>query len=285
MKRALIIGLFLVLNQNMGKCDPITFPPLQPLEQNTTNESIQNYTSNNITSLPDPFVNRSNANYPDISKIEQKLFGQTYQNQNIAERLARIERTIFTTTYPDSPINQRIDNVISNFNQATKYPNISQNVLSKMESQVFNQKFTQYNPQRRIERLEEQMFGAVQSGNLEARYRALQLALKNSNKIQAAANPYNVDPFNMNSGFGTNFAGSNYTTNRGIFRKLAGAMNNPLGGTMTGFTPPIGPYNPYDNLYNNYPSGGGIYRGYRSPYGYRDEFKSYGTGTGVTILD
>lgn len=274
MKCTLILALFLMLGSLKGNCATTLFPPLQPVE------GLRDY-NNNITSLADPFANAPNTSYPDINRVEQSLYGRTFESQNIAFRLSRIEKTLFSTTYPTSSSGQRIDNIISNFNQINKYPNISQGELSKLENRIFSQSFSSNNPERRIERLEQQVFGAVQSGDLVSRYEALRMAAKSYN-----ANRNNI--YNPNS-----IAQGGW---KGIAANIGNAM---LGGTMTGFTPPINPYyasgsgynNPY-NAYSNPIAGGrsGIYRGCEvnrglGGYSYNESFNDYGTGTGVTILD
>lgn len=307
MRRTLILCLFLIISETSGQCATTLFPPLQPIGGN--NNAIQNYSSN-ITSLADPFVNPTNVttpNYSDINKIEQALFGRTYVNQAISGRLSRIEKSLFTTTYPNATSDQRIDNIISNFNQINKFPNISQSVLSKMESKVLNQTYPQNGPERRIERLEEKMLGAVQSGDLSARYEALKIASRAYNNTE------NIP-----------VQGGRW---KGLTQSLSSAFSD---GDMTGFTPPIGTYpsnftdlgsstsgysgsytsynnaNPFSrfgNSYNNYnPYSnpylnpyGNRYGGYRnnglrnggsSPgYGYYEGSKSFGSGAGVTILD
>ena len=56
---------------------------------------------------------------------------------------------------------------------------------------------------------------------------------------------------------------------------------------MPGWGGPGGYNNGYNNNFANLgsPSGGGIYRGYRSNHGYSDSFSNYGSGSKVTILD
>lgn len=273
MKRVFIACLLLSLSKPVAFSATTFFPPLQPIDQNS---SFQNYGNSNIANLPDPFAKRS-TNYPDISRIEQSLYGKSFDNQDIALRLSRIEKSLFTTTYPTASEAQRIDNIISNFNQINKYPNISQNVLSRMESKVFRQSFPQNNAQRRIERLEQQIFGAVQSGDLSSRYEALKIA----------ANSYNKTPTNTDNPYSSN---NNLAQNgwRGIAGNLGSAL---LGGSMTGFTPPINPYYGNYNTYANpYNPGHGIYRGYGQNnglggYRFREQYNDYGTGTGVSILD
>lgn len=279
MKRALILALFLILSKSTGYCTSQMFPPLQPLGT----APIQDYT-NNITSLPDPFVQTKSlntANSATLNQVEQTLFGRSYQNQNATLRLSRIEKNLFSTTYPNATNEQRIDNIISNFNQMNKYPNISTNSLSRLESKVLKQTFPNYSTQRRIERLEEEMLGTIQSGDLTSRYERLMLAAKNYNKNQYAQNIL----IPQQSGW----------------KGLASTIGDSFwGGTMTGFTPPINPvsggynYGGYNNGYQNsysspfssaYTPGSGMYRGVRTNHGYSDSFTDYGSSTGVTILD
>lgn len=286
MKRALILCLFMLLSAASAECATSMFPPLQPLQSLQPDggvNALQNYSSNNATSVSDPFVNSSNTNYSNIIPIEQSLFGRSFQNQSISARLSRIEKTLFTTTYPNSSDAQRIDNIILNFNQINRYPNISKNELSRMESNILSQKFPQNGSERRIERLEQQVFGAVQSGDLTARYEALKKASKSYNRN-------NMDYNNLAQG------GQGMQSVQGGWRGIANCLSNSFwGGSMTGFTPPISPYYTYNsgnNNYNNYNaysnpylSGSGMYKGYRSNHGYSDSFHDYSSGAGVTILD
>lgn len=276
MKRALILCLFLFISETCADCAVTFFPPLQPIG---AGNPIQNY--NNITSNADPFVNPAGMNYQDINRIEHSLFGRTFENQNISSRLSRIERSLFTTTYPNSSNAQRIDNIISNFNQLNRYPNISRNALTKIEAKVLNQSFPQNSTERRIERLEQKIFGAVQSGDIDSRYEALLTAAKNYNANPV--NPYYPTPVATNGW-------------KGILGNLG---NSLMGGSMTGFTPPIDPYNNFGNNTGTNPyaglgglggGGSGIYRDYGTNnglggYSHHSSYSGYGSGTGVTILD
>jgi len=270
MRRALILCLFLAMSQSIGFCASNSFfPPLQPLKSTEIGKPVQ--TNNDITNLPDQFTNPASQNFQDISQIEQKLFGRNFVNQDIATRLSRIEKSLFAKTYSNSPYAQRVDNIISNFNQLNKLPNVSTVELSRLEYKLFKQNFPQVSPQQRIEKLEQQMFGAVQSGDYKSRYEALRMASKAYNKAPK-------DPFAQKPGW-TSLLGGN-------------------SGYMTGFTPPINPYNSY-NSYNsyqqdpymsNYQPRSGIYRGSSvdrglGGYSYNESFSDYGSGMGVTILD
>lgn len=275
MKRAfLILVLFLSAGELSAQCAPF-FPPLQPIG---TAVPVENY-GNSITSAADSFVTPANFNISAVNRIEQSLFGRSFANQNVASRLSRIEKSMFNATYPTAPATQRLDNIISNFNQLNKYPNISRNTLSKIESKVFSQTFPQNNTERRIERLEEQVFGAVQSGDMTARYK----------NLISASKGFNADNV-INNYFPAPARGPK-------LRNFLGNLGN-LGGNMTGCTPPIDPYSDYGcNNQANSPfaafgpgSGSGIYRGYgnnNGPFGYSygESFNNYGSGAGVHILD
>lgn len=280
MKRAVILCLFLFLDATAGKCDPTVFPALQTLSR--ANSVQQNYGSN-VTSLPDIYAKPPAINFSGISRIEQSLFGRSFENLDILTRLSRIEKNLFNTTYPNATKEQRIDNIISNFNQINKYPNISKGALSGMEAKIFHQNYPQNGPERRIERLEQQVFGAVQSGDLNTRYENLKIAINNYNVGKTAYYPTAVAPSGI----------------RGILGNIGNAM---MGGSMTGFTPSIDPFdNNFSAGYNNYNNNGynilgspsnpynmgghGAYRGYRSNHGYSDAYQDFNTGTGVTILD
>lgn len=277
MKRALIIGLLLTLNAEFAACETTYFPPLKPL--NEQNSDIQDYTSNADNGV-NSFTNLSpnQANVPDLSQIEMTLFGRSYITQSMSLRLTRIEKSLFNTTYSGLNNIQRIDNIISNFNQINRSPNVSSNSLSKIEASVLNRCYAQNTPEERITRLERKIFGAEQTGDINSRLETLKQAARNySNTAYTSA----YAPENVNVGGGS------------TLRNIAGTLGNAFwGGTMTGFTPQINPYyrrnyayNPYYGvnrgmygIQNGYGPGSGIYRTF-------DETQNFGAGTGVTILD
>lgn len=280
MKRIFLLCFLLIASQKAGFCATAYFPPLQPVYSEPV--QLRNY-NDSLTSLPDPFANPQNLNYGAISRIENSLYGHTFGNQNVAVRLERIERSLFNTTFKNATPSQRIDNIISNFNQLNKYPNVSANIITRLENKVFNQTYPQNNIERRIERLEQTVFGAVQSGDMDTRYEALVAAVKNYNTTS------------MDNGYLPNIGQP-----KGL-RGIANAIlsNTLLGGQMTGFTPPIdpysgnysssynNPYNPYSSPYmNTFPNNGyGSYQGYRTNHRMYDGFHNFGTGAGVHILN
>lgn len=286
MRRILILAAMLFAGSIQGECATF-FPPLKaPVNQN---QMLQDNAADTVdtASLTDSFTNPLKESYSNLGKVEQALFGKSFGNQNINNRLSRIEKALFTTTYPNSTSSQRIDNIISNFNQINKNPNISKNTLSKLESKVFNQTFVQNSAQRRIERLEEQVFGAVQSGDLEARCKTLQIAAKSFKNNDANFDDDFSDPMAMQQ--------SSFSTRGGGLGRF---LSNFSGGAMTGFTPSIGTYSPYSNFggsgrgfsnpfpnANPYLSRHGMEQGYNSNHGYSNGSRDYGSGASVTILD
>lgn len=282
MQRLLILSLILGLGAQAGFCESIMFPPLQK----AGDSNIQSYTdnipncANSITSLPDQFVKPTNTKIGELDKIEMTLFGKSFSAQNTSKRLARIEQKLFAQSYSTASDDQRIDNIISNFNQMNKYPNISSGTLTKIERQVLSQTFEQNGAKRRIERLEEQMFGAVQSGDLTARYEAVKMAAQNfKNRNLADTDNYFNPKANLRRGLSFGFGN----------------------GRMTGYTPNINPFNAsnfndFDSGYynpamynrnsysNNYNTNTNSSSG---PFGFRNYngTSSFGSGAGVTILD
>lgn len=282
-RRALILCLFILCCGGSGNCADIFFPPLQPLSGGgllgaNTPQIMQNQFSNHV------YGPKTIVTYPKISEIETSLYGNTYANQDVLLRLARIEKSIFSTTYPRLTLAQRVDNIVMNYNQINQYPNISTTGLSQIESKVFGRNYSQNNPQIRIEQLEQKLLGAVQDGDLTQRYETINVAASSYNNNQIASNYYQ------------NPLATNQTGWKGLLSTLGSAFLG--GGMMTGFTPSMDPFyntpttcgyngNNYANLGGNLAGnpGSGIYQGYRSNRGYSDQYKDYGTGSRVTILD
>lgn len=269
--------------QMSGDCAAVYFPPLRPVT--TANSPFQTY-DNTSAALP---VDTSGFNYSKIGEIEISLFGRTFQGQSIAVRLSRIEKSLFNRTYATSTNLQRLDNIISNYNQINRYPNISTNVLSRLERQVFNQSYPEYNTLRRLERLEQQMLGATQQGDINTRYELLKNAARNYNPNYASPGVASLIP---------GAAGSKAGRILNVLGGL-GTLGN-MGGVMTGFSPQIAPYSTYGygnyspaNPYNsfNYSPGYSNDNGYNSSgifggsRGYSNSTGGFGSGASVTVID
>lgn len=241
------------------------FPPLKP-EQNSV-KTLGKKASNKL-------------NYAKITQAEKTILGQTYENQNIDVRLNRLERTVFNRTYPNMSYEQRMNNIIVNYknNKFTENSSMAKK-LGKMENKVFNRKFSEDTTENRISRLEEQIFGTIQSGDLNSRYSTLTKAISHYNSPAAYSTALPDDPY---------FA---LPPTSGGIRSLAGSftnyMNRRFVGMPTGYSPQI--YSPYVNGYHGY---NGTYSGY-DPYSAQkingSNIQSWGTrygdtGAGVYIL-
>lgn len=286
MKKALIMCLFVLLGANVGQCSTTYFPPLQPIG------GAAPIVDNSLASLQDPLTGASlpgpSVSYPKINEVERSLYGQMFTTQDILIRLSRIEKSLFSTTYPNSTLAQRVDNIIMNFNQINQYPNISKAELSKIEAKVFGRNYAQNDTPVRIERLEQELLGAVQNGEMESRYET----------VKVAASNYNSQPADF---YQTPLAQNSIGGNPRHWKGILGTLGSVFFGTgaLTGFSPPLDPFynntayggNGYDNFANLGGSGlggnpgYGMYSGNRTNRGYSDQYKSYGTGSRVTILD
>lgn len=287
MKRALILCLFLAISITAGDCASTYFPPLTPvdgLNGLTANNDTTSFADPSAANLPD-----SSVSYPRITQIEKSLYGHSYANQDILVRVARIEKSIFNTVYSNLTLAQRVDNIVVNFNQINEYPNISKKVLSTMESKVFHQTYSQNDTESRVERLEQEIFGATQSGDFTSRYETLKTAINNYKSNQNSSDYY-PDPLASTQGRRRGIVGT-------LGSLLLGGYSN---GYMTGFTPPIDPFNNTsngynnNNGYNNFANLGGMGSGgygwsnsTRSNRGYHDSsgFQNFGSQSRVTILD
>lgn len=154
--------------------------------------------------------------------------------------------------------------------------------LKAMENRIFNQTFENEAPQFRIERLEQKIFGALQSGSLDDRYSLLQSAVKNYKAYSANGYVPRQTYDNYNGYRPPIFTGS---TGGGWKSMLLGNFRNQFTGMPTGFTPAMDPaYMDYFEaeramMHNNESNG------VRTRYGYRNSNTSTSGRTGVTILD
>lgn len=77
---------------------------------------ITNYGHNSPYKLVNSFkFGTENPYNQDLTRVEQFLFNQTYQDENNAERLNRIEYQVFKKNFPTLNISQRMNNVLANY--------------------------------------------------------------------------------------------------------------------------------------------------------------------------
>ena len=215
------------------------------------------------------------SGYPKISQIESILFKKKYENDDIKNRLSRIERKIFKTSYNNADLSWRTDNIISNMDGNLLY-NISEKELSQIELNLLGKNYITDTTEKRIIRLEENLFGAIQNGSLDNRFSTIK------NITACNSNNYNIGKTGQNNV--TTYQTYNNPTLKNTFRNILGSFLN--GGYMTGYTPPITPYN-YNNPYNMFPNSGYSHHNtFRDRWGgYHNSNRYFGNGTGFHILD
>jgi len=148
-------------------------------------------------------------------------------------------------------------------NSATLNSNavLAPNAISALERSMFNRVWKQDDNLTRIQRLEQQVFGSVQHGDLNSRYQRLQNTINNQYY------------------YPNNYSGYNTTPQKGFWGNL---VNSFAGGALTGITPGISGVNMIDPFYTG---GNGYYNGIQSQNGGGNYFYDTGSSSGVRILD
>ena len=148
------------------------------------------------------------------------------------------------------------------------YSNKQYKNINRYEKRIFNRTFEYDSIPNRISRLEEQIMGTIQSGDINTRYSNLQRAISHYNPAvnYSDLGPYCGIPVMSGSGW------------RGLAGSLGNFFSN-MYGTPTGMSPQI--YSPYINDYGpDYQVGT-----YSNPGGWANHNTYYGSGSGVHIID
>lgn len=250
-----------------------TFKPLVPQMQN-------------MNTLQDPYQNTiaSNESYPKITQLEESIFKKNYEKQNIYTRLNRLEKKVFNRTFSGLPLSSRVDNLISNIDTGMLY-GITSKDLAKLETKVLGRTYMNDDTESRITRMEKEMLGAMQGGNLKDRFDTIKTASKHYNSypelIQSQQiypqSTFGYNPYGYSTSYGPAYGTYSSYRKPGILNRLFGGYSP---GMLTGFTPPI--YDPY-SMYTR--PGMGHSRYVRGMRGWHLRNRSTGSGTRVRILD
>ncbi len=133
---------------------------------------------NNLSALPED----ESVEYPMVDKLESELFNTTYRNENIYQRLDRLETQVFQKTSTE-PLTNRVDklaNVIlpkkrfqrnednysqqelDNYYRSNGLAPIDNNAipfqLAVLEEELFKNNYEQDNIANRLNRIEEKLF-------------------------------------------------------------------------------------------------------------------------------
>lgn len=123
----------------------------------------------------------SYGNYPKITRIEKQLYNQSYENEDIYQRLNRLETSLHKIVGPDIDLATRVEN-LSNELQITAMPGYLLRDIEYLENSNFSRTFKNDNPDNRLERLEYHLVGAIQEGNYKDRIFKLK-SLNDSNNV------------------------------------------------------------------------------------------------------
>lgn len=272
------IAAFLLLNAPAEAYKVKTF---QPLRINPLSVPYNPYQA--------PGLNES---YPKITQIEYALFKRNYEKQNIYNRLSRIERKLFKKTFNKLPLAARMENITNNMDSGVMY-NISSKELSKLERKVLGRTYEADDTESRITRMEKEMLGAMQSGNLKTRLETIKTASKHYNSYPEILQSQTITPQTIYpQQYGTipmqmgyyppSYGNWNQSRGRGLggfLKNMIGTMFNGGYGTMTGYTPPI--YDPY----SQFDPGMRLRNEYHSNTRSYIRNRNYGSGSRIRILD
>ena len=163
--------------------------------------------------------------------------------------------------------------------------------LDKLERKILRQTYEGDSVKNRIERLEQGMFGAVQSGDMYERYDTLKRMARNNNS-QTAYNSYPPANYGSYGAYGNGYPSNGYqppiftgSSGAGWRNTLWGNFKNQFVGLPTGLTPQMDPaYMDYFEAERAL-SGAGDGIDYRTNTGYYKSNTQRSSGTGETILD
>ncbi len=240
--------------------------------------------------VPDLIKNNNNYYYPPNNV---RYTGNTnYYNGNYYNNRRRYyqPRRYYNNYYNQQPVIYRSRYRRSSSEIFEKSVSNQFSDINKLEKQILFQTYEYDLPKNRIERLEQKIFGASQSGSLEERIITLKSAAKNykaydpNGQYCSPNGRYNAGSFNdsYNSSYRppiTGTLGSSWKNN------LLGNFRNQLMGTPTGFTPAMDPA--YMDWFEaeRAMSDSGQSSDYINRRGYKRTNTSRGASSGVTILD
>ena len=220
----------------------------------------------------------ADTDYPKINLAEKQIFGRTYQNEDITSRLSRIESKLFGTSYKYMSLAERTDNISQKIGIG-EFLNISPRELSSMEQRIFLKTYPQDDAEMRITRLEKEIFGAMQGGNIQERFETLQSATKYYNAFPPKLS--NQIPYYSNPYYEATIPSK--ITLPSILKNLGSFFASPQ---LTGYSPNIvypstSPYNSYDSFPT---SSRGMQNHFSHPGFSYDQLKHFGQGSTVNIL-
>ena len=211
------------------------------------------------------------SNDARLSEIEKNVFGKDYQKQDLALRLNRLEKSMFNRTYPKMNADERIDNLCSCYNNQVK--SVFPAEISELEKCVWGRSYGNESAEMRVSKLEEELLGAIQNGNLSKRIETLKQALSHSGQMQ----PYGTCYGGYVPQYDPNIVNDYHDGALSRFKNNLGLIFG--GGCPTGWSPQLDSVNKFGFMED------GDSEGYAGNTGYAYRNTNRGTGCGIQILD
>lgn len=127
-----------------------------------------------------PAYEQTVEKYPKVTQIESRTYGKTYEHEDIYKRLNRLELTLFHKSNSTADLSTRVDAIADKAN-FSEMPGALLHDIAVLEKANFDRVYKNENPDRRLERLEYHLIGAVQSGDYKNRvYKLKELDDQNS---------------------------------------------------------------------------------------------------------
>ena len=70
----------------------------------------QNFDNDNNQNMSTSY-NNDCTDYPVVSAIKRKIFGSTFQDENIYQRVNRLEKAVIGTNFPQESLRERVDRI------------------------------------------------------------------------------------------------------------------------------------------------------------------------------
>ncbi len=206
-----------------------------------------------------------------LLEIEKNVLGKDYQKQDLNLRLNRLEKKLFKETYQKMNANERIDNLYASYNNQRQ--SVTSAEVSMLEKSVWGRSYGNESLETRVSKLEEEILGAIQNGDLSKRISILKQALS----VSAQAQPYGTCYGGYVPEYDPNIVNDFHDGAFSRFKNNLGLIFG--GGCPTGWSPQLGQMNQFDFMND------GDFDGYVGNTGYSYKNTKRGTGTGIRILD
>ncbi|MDD3012662.1 MAG: hypothetical protein PHC34_03055 [Candidatus Gastranaerophilales bacterium] len=275
-------------NNRINRLAAFAHNPKKPIKSKNNNinthEDSTGFAADSVGYIP---KDDSVTDYPVITMLESSAFEKDFRGENVYLRLNRLESKIFGTTFPQDSLYSRVDKLKSalnvtragdsngrsiqgNMNTASIFAN-----LSSLELTVFNQTYDGETTPNRLSRLENKVFGSIQSGTPGSRLSKLNQNIESSFASSSPNNDYNYGNL---GGMNENYSNTTTPSTSGGAKSAAWQIIKSL---LFNFL--SGGYSNYGGYggYNGYGSG---YNGYNDPYSSFSRSTNNNMGAGVHIL-